>query len=141
MYNSSGEYPITHDLLLEFIQDANKKSGLLLEYEIEYGGSDVQSEKLVSKGLVNLNIPFKGQINILDESKNNFNIFTLNNNFKLFGNSILCSDEICLLEKVEPEYGVRTILGFIYCIVLGLDHAVTVSVDQNGTDWTGYLGG
>ena len=50
MYNSLGEYPITNDLFIEFIQDAKKKSGLYLEYEIEYGGSDMQSKKLVSKG-------------------------------------------------------------------------------------------
>ena len=32
-------------------------------------------------------------------------------------------------------------LGIIYDIVIGLDHGVTISIDSNGTDWTGYLGG
>ena len=141
MYSSKGDYPLTNDLLLEFIQDAKAKNELNCKYEIEFGDSDHGSKMMVSTGKVRLDKPFKGQLNIQDESKNNYNIFSLDNSFKLFGNSILPSDEICLLEKVEPIYGIRSIIGFVYSVTLGLDHSVVISVDHNGTDWTGYLGG
>ena len=141
MYSSKGDYPLTNDLLLEFIQDAKAKNELNLKYEIEFGDSDHGSKMMVSTGEVHLDKPFKGQLNIQDESKNNYNIFSLDNSFKLFGNSVLPSDKICLLEKVEPIHGIRSIIGFVYSVTLGLDHPVTISVDQNGTDWTGYIGG
>ena len=135
------DFPLTHDLLAEFIQDAKSKDDLFGEYEIEYFGSDKTLKKFVSDGKICLNSPFQGQISILNDEKNNICIFSVANSIKIFGAEINPEYEVCLVEEICPKSGIKTILGVVYNLTLGLDHGVTISVDSNGSDWTGYLGG
>ena len=47
--------------------------------------------------------------------------------------------EVCLVEEISPISGIK---DFGCCQPnFRIDHGVTVSVDSNGSDWTGYLGG
>ena len=109
MYNSLGEYPITNDLFIEFIQDAKKKSGLYLEYEIEYGGSDMQSKKLVSKGLMSKGICNLNEFNgkpiltvSVDKSHTKRNLYD-----SISGSWLSVSDERCH-ELVEQSCSFRS---------------------------------
>ena len=135
------EFPLTNDLLLEFIQDVKSKDELFGKYEIEYFGSDKTLKKFVSNGKIFLNSPFQGQIRILNDEKNNICIFSVANRIKIFGAEIKPECEVCLVEEISPISGIKKILGVVYNLTLGIDHGVTVSVDSNGSDWTGYLGG
>tara|TARA_Y100001980_G_C14445000_1_gene230177 strand:- start:68 stop:568 length:501 start_codon:yes stop_codon:yes gene_type:complete len=135
------DFPLTHDLLAEFIQDAKSKDDLFGEYEIEYFGSDKTLKKFVSDGKICLNSPFQGQISILNDEKKNICIFSVANSIKIFGAEIKPEYEVCLVEEISPISGIKKILGVVYNLTLGIDHGVTVGVDSNGSDWTGYLGG
>ena len=70
------EFPLTNDLLLEFIQDVKSKDELFGKYEIEYFGSDKTLKKFVSNGKIFLNSPFQGQISILNEEKQYLHFFS-----------------------------------------------------------------
>ena len=140
VFNSYGNSYITKDLLIEFIQDARAKNELNLEYEITYFYPDQKIKKIVSTGTVYLNSPIDDQIMIKDKSGNDIVISSLNSDVYLFGYKIP-ANYACMLEVCKSGVNEKSALGILSSITLGLDHPVTISIDSNGSDWTGYLGG
>jgi len=132
---------ITIDLLNEFIEDAKAKDDLDAECEINHFRPNHPIKKSEFIGRVKLNTPDKGYITIDEEKSDQIIVISpQEKNIKLDGHYIPATDEICLLEIHNSKSEKIRYLGIICDIVIGLDHGVTISVDINGTDWTGYLG-
>ena len=140
-YNSFWHQTLTIELLIEFIQDANKKDELELEFEIEFFHPDEEIKTINSFGVVHLNKPNEGSILIIENSTNDqYIIFPDNDKINFSKYDISKLDELCFLKVENPERKVRKYIGIVTSITLGIDHPVTISTDVNGTDWTGYLG-
>lgn len=130
------------DRLFEFIQDANSKNDIEAEFEIGYFHPNKVFQKFTSNGMVKLNEPYDNYITFEELNFDRKIIISPQfKNIKLFGNYIPSTDEVCILELHDKNIKKIIYLGIVSYITIGLDHGVTISVDDSGSDWTGYIGG
>lgn len=141
-YNNRHHYTITSDLLREFIEDAKSKDDIDMEFEIEYFYPNSVLKKIKSFGIAYLNRPNMGSILIVEEdTKNKYVIFPDNDRINFSKYDISELDKLCFLSLENSQRKEKKYIGILHSITFGLNHGVTISLDSNGTDWTGFLGG
>jgi hypothetical protein len=141
-YNNFHHHTITRNLLSEFIEDAKSKDDINMEFEIEYFYPNAVLKKINSSGIAYLNRPSNGSILIIEETtKNKYVIFPDNDKINFSKYDISELDELCFLSVENSQRNEKKYIGILHSITFGLNHGVTISLDSNGTDWTGYLGG
>ena len=102
--NSFWHQTLTIELLIEFIQDANKKDELELEFEIEFFHPNQEIKTINSFGVVHLNKPNEGSILIIENSTNDqYIIFPDNDKINFSKYDISKLDELCFLKVENPE--------------------------------------
>ena len=141
-YNNRHHFTITSDLLCEFIEDAKSKDDIDMEFEIEYFYPNSVLKKIKSFGIAYLNRPNTGSILIVEEdTKNKYVIFPDNDRINFSKYDISELDKLCFLSLENSQRKEKKYIGILHSITFGLNHGVTISLDSNGTDWTGFLGG
>jgi len=141
-YNNCHHHTVTRDLLREFIEDAESKDDIDMEFEIEYFYPNAVLKKIKSFGIAYLNRPNNGSILIIEEkTKNKYVIFPNNNKINFSKYDISELDELCFLSMENSQKNEKKYIGILYSITFGINHGATISLDSNGIDWTGHLGG
>ena len=141
-YNTYHHSTITRDLLIEYIEDAKSKDDIDMEFEIEYFYPNAVLKKINSFGIAYLNRPNNGSILIIEETtKNKYVIFPDHEKINFSKYDISKLDELCFLSLENSQRKEKKYIGIVHSITFGINHGVTISLDSNGTDWTGYLGG
>ncbi len=141
-YNTYHHSTITRDLLIEYIEDTKSKDDVDMEFEIEYFYPNDVIRKINSFGKAYLNRPDEGSIQIIEEeTKSKYVIFPDHDKINFSKYDISKLDELCFLSLENSQTKKKKYIGIIHSITFGLNHGVIISLDSNGTDWTGYLGG